>query len=65
MNDLTRVIRQCERAGLKYERGRKHAKIRDPQTNRFISVACSPRCPHAHKHVLRDLRVYLGITLNP
>ena len=65
VNDLDRVIRQCEQAGLKYERGSKHAKLRDPLTNRSISVACTPRCPHAHKRVLRDLRVYLGVTLTP
>ena len=65
MNDLTRVIRECERHGLRYEPGRKHAKLRDPRTNRCISISGTPSCPHAHKNVLRDVRRYLGVSLTP
>jgi hypothetical protein len=63
VNDLTRVIRQAVHAGLKYDPGRRHPKIIDPRTGRWISISSTPRCPHAHKNVLRDLRRYLGVTL--
>ncbi len=65
MNDLTRVIRDCQRHGLLYVHGGKHPKIRHPKTGRTITVATTPRCPHAHKHVLRDVRKYLGVTIEP
>ena len=65
MNDLKAVIKQAERAGLLYERGKRHPKIRDPRSGRAITLSATPSCPHAHKRVLRDLRVYLGITLDP
>ncbi len=65
MNDLTRVIRECERHGLRYEPGRRHPKLRDPKTGRAISISSTPSCPHAHKHVLRDVRRYLNVTITP
>jgi hypothetical protein len=65
MNDLTAVIRQAERHGLRYEQGRKHAKLRDPRTNRCISISGTPSCQNAHKRVLRDVRKYLGVELTP
>jgi len=61
MNDLTTVIRQCERAGLHFVPGRKHGKLVDPRTGRYVSISSTPSCPHAHKHVLRDVRKYLGL----
>jgi hypothetical protein len=64
MNDLTRIIRECERLGLKYERGRRHPKIRNPQTGRAITISSTPSCPHAHKHVIRDVRKYLGVAVS-
>jgi hypothetical protein len=63
MNDLTRTIRQLERQGLVYVQGRKHSKIRDPKTGRAVAISGTPRCPHAHKNVLRDVRKYLGVEL--
>ena len=65
MNDLTRVIRDCERSGLRYEPGRKHAKLRDPKTGRAISISSTPSDRNAHRNVLRDVRRYLGVELTP
>jgi hypothetical protein len=63
MNDLTRVIRECERRGLRCEQGRKHAKLRDTRTNRFVSISGTPSDRNAHRNVLRDVRKYLGVEL--
>ena len=64
MNDLTRVIRQCERKGLTYQHGGKHPRIVDPKSGRFVSISGTPRCPFAHKHVQRDVRRYLGVDIS-
>ena len=58
---MTLVIRECERAGLRFVHGRKHGKLIDPRTGRSIPVSSTPSCPHAHKNVLRDVRKYLGL----
>jgi hypothetical protein len=63
MNDLTRIIRECERHGLRYEPRGRYPKLVNPTTGRSISVASTPRCPHAHKNVLRDVRKYLGVEI--
>ena len=60
MNDITRVIREAERAGLTYQRGKKHPRIVDPRTGRFVTISGTPRCKHAHKHIIADVRKYLG-----
>lgn len=65
MNDLTRVIHECERHGLRYEAGGRHPKLRDPRTGRAIPISSTPSCPHAHKRVVRDVRRYLGVELIP
>lgn len=56
MNDFARVIRDCERAGLRYVPGKKHAKLFDPVTERSVSVSSTPSCQNAHRNVLRDVR---------
>lgn len=61
MNELTRVIRECERHGLRYESGRHHPKLRDPRTGRAIPISGTPSDRNAHKNVLRDVRRYLGV----
>ena len=61
--DITQLIRRAERAGLTYQHGRKHARIVDPKSGRFVSVSSTPSCPHAFKNIQRDLRKYLGIEL--
>jgi hypothetical protein len=61
MNNMTLVIRECERAGLQFVRGRKHGKLVDPRTGRCVSVSSTPSCPNAHRAVLRDVRKYLGL----
>jgi hypothetical protein len=58
---MTLVIRECERAGLRFVHGRKHGKLIDPRTGRSIPVSSTPSCQHAHKNVLRDVRRYLGL----
>jgi hypothetical protein len=64
MTDLDQVIRRAERAGLVLEHVGKHPRIVDPRTRRFVTISGTPKCPFAHKHVLRDLRRYLGVTLS-
>lgn len=59
--DMKRVLKACEAHGFVIEYGGKHAKIRDPITNRTLPVSGTPNCPHAHKNVLRDLRRYWGV----
>ena len=63
MKDLTRIIRTCQRQGLRFEPGRRHGKIRDPKTGRAITISSTPSCPHAFKNVTRDVRKYLGVKL--
>jgi hypothetical protein len=65
MNDFTRVIRDCERAGLRYIHGRKHGKLLDPRTGRSVSVSNTPSCTNAHRNVLRDVRRFLGVDASP
>lgn len=57
------AIRACEAAGLRYEPQHTHPRMVDPKTNRFVSFSSSPSCPHAHKHLLRDVRKYLKVTV--
>jgi hypothetical protein len=63
VNSMTLVIRECERAGLRFVHGRKHGKLVDPRTGRAIPISSTPSCPHAHKNVLRDVRKYLGLSV--
>lgn len=63
MNDLTRVIRDAQHAGLVYQFGGKHPRLVQPSTGRFVTISGTPRCPFACKKVRRDLRKYLGVTL--
>jgi hypothetical protein len=61
--EIKAVIRQAMRLGLVVEHGGKHPRIRDPKSGRAIVISGTPRCPHAHKNVIRDLRKYLGVTI--
>lgn len=61
MNDLTRVIRDCQRAGLAFVPGRKHGRLIDPRSGRYVVVSSSPSCRHAFKNVRRDVRKILGV----
>lgn len=65
MNDMTRVIRDCQRAGLRFVHGRKHGKIVDPRTGRFVVVSSTASCMNAHKRVLQDIRRFLGVNVAP
>lgn len=57
------AIAACESAGLKYDPNHKHPRMTHP-SGRFISFSGSPSCPHAHKHLLRDVRKYLHIEVS-
>lgn len=61
MTDFERTIRDCVRAGLRYVHGRKHGKLLDPRTGRSVPISNSPSCANAHRKVLRDVRLYLGV----
>jgi DNA-binding MarR family transcriptional regulator len=65
VNDMARTIRDLERHGLVFVRGRKHSKIRDPKTGRAVAVSGTPSDRNAHRNVLRDVRKYLGVALTP
>jgi hypothetical protein len=58
------AIHACEAAGLTYDPNHKHPRVIDPKTGRFISFSGSPSCPHAYKHLLRDVRKYLHIEVS-
>lgn len=60
MQDIDRAIQACEKAGLQYQPGKKHARIVDPATGRYVSFSSTPSCPFAYKHMLRDVKRYLG-----
>ena len=64
MNDMTAVIRQCQRHGLLYVQGKKHGRLVDPVTRRSIPVSTTPSCRHAHRAVLRYVRKYLGVEIS-
>jgi hypothetical protein len=55
------AIRACESAGLRYDPNHTHPRVVDPKSNRFVSFSGSPSCPHAHKHLLKDVWKYLHI----
>lgn len=57
------AITACEGAGLKYDPAHKHPRVVDPKSGRFVSFSSSPSCPHAHKHLLKDVRKYLHISV--
>lgn len=63
MQDIDRAIQACEKAGLRYEPGKKHARIVDDRTGKYVSFSSTPSCPFAHKHMLRDVKRYLGIAI--
>jgi hypothetical protein len=55
------AVRACERAGLLYERRHKHPRVVHPDTGRFVVLSHTPSCPHGYKHLLRDVKKYLGV----
>lgn len=57
---MKEAIKACVAAGLEYDPHHKHPRITDPKTGRSVSISNSPSCPHAYKHLLRDVRKYLG-----
>lgn len=61
--ELQAAIRACERAGLVYTHGKKHARLTDPSTGRFVSISCTPSGQYAGRAVLRDVKRYLGLTI--
>lgn len=63
MTDMKRVLRQCRRAGLQLVLGRKHHKLVDPATGRWVSVSSTASCRNAHKNVAADVRKFLGVSI--
>lgn len=63
MNDMTRVIRNCQRAGLQFVHGRKHGKLIEPRTGRFVVVSSTASCTNAHRRVISDVRKFLGVSI--
>lgn len=63
MNDMTRVIRDCQRAGLRLVLGRKHHKLVHPLTGRFVVVSSTASCGNAHRRVISEVRRFLGVTI--
>lgn len=59
--DIKAAIKACTAAGLRYEPNHTHPRVVDPKTNRYVSFSATPSCPHAHKHLLKDVRKYLQI----
>lgn len=59
--DMKAAIKACEAAGLIYDPQHTHPRVVDPKSRRFVSFSSSPSCPHAHKHLLKDVRKYLNI----
>lgn len=60
MKDMDRAIQACKAAGLTYDPRHKHPRVIDPATGKFVSFSNTPNCPFAHRHMLRDVRRYLG-----
>lgn len=58
---MREAIRACEAAGLKHDPAHTHPRMVDPATHRYVSFSSSPSCPHAHKHLLKDVWRYLHI----
>lgn len=63
MRDIDRAVAACEAAGLVYDPKHKHPRMTDPKTGKFVSFSATPNCPFAHKHMLRDVKRYLGIAI--
>lgn len=62
-HSMREAIKRCEAAGLVYEAGKKHPKMVDPKTGKFVSFSGSPSDGNAHRQFLRDVRKYLGVDL--
>jgi hypothetical protein len=60
---MDRAIQACEEAGLRYSPGKKHARVVDDRTGKFVSFSRTPSCPYAYKNMLRDVKRYLGIEI--
>lgn len=60
MKDLDRAIKACTDAGLIHRPEGKHPRIVDPATGKYVTFSNTPRCPYAFKHMLRDVKKYLG-----
>lgn len=60
---MKEAIRACQRAGLVHEPQHTHPRMVNPATGKYVSFSSSPSCPHAHKHLLADVRKYLNITV--
>lgn len=63
MRDIDRALKACIDAGLVYDPKHKHPRVVDPKTGKFVSFSATPNCPFAHKHMLRDVRRYLGVNV--
>jgi hypothetical protein len=61
--DMRKAIAACEAAGLRYEPQHTHPRVVQPATGRFVSFSNTPTCQHAYKHLLRDVKKYLGLTV--
>jgi len=62
--DVTAVVRACQAAGLRFEPAHRHPRIVDPKTGKYVTFSKTPSCPHAYKHLLRDVRRYLGFEVS-
>lgn len=60
---MRRAIRACVRAGLVHTHGGKHDRMTDPATGKSVPFSTTPSCQHGYKHLLRDVKRYLGHTV--
>ena len=58
---MKKAIKSCTAAGLVYDPSRKHPRITDPKTGRFVTISNTPSCPYAAENMLRDVKKYLGV----
>ena len=61
--DIAVVVRAARCRGLIYSQGRKHGRLTDPATGKFVTVSNTPSCRDAHKALIATVRRYLGIDL--
>lgn len=53
--ELKKLVKQLLREGWTLETSRKHTKLRSPKGH-LVSMSSSPSCPHAFKHVAKDVQ---------
>jgi hypothetical protein len=58
--DMRKAIHACEAAGLIYDPSHRHPRVVHPD-GRYVTHSNTPNCPHAYRHLLRDVKKYLGV----